>query len=92
MMTFICKSHWLGRAVLILLFAMTGMCALCRAQPSAQPSLIVEDIRCKGNALTRCAYIRGFLHLSAGDALSEDEIQNAKLRLSSLPGFVSDRS
>jgi outer membrane protein assembly factor BamA len=49
----------------------------------------VEDIRCKGNALTRCTFIRGFLYLSPGDVLSEQEIQSAKLRLSSLPDFVS---
>jgi outer membrane protein assembly factor BamA len=89
MTLFIRKSDWLKRAVLILLLAMTGVCALCRAEPAARSSLMVEDIRCKGNALTRCTYIRGFLHLSPGDALSEEEIQNAKLRLSSLPDFVS---
>jgi outer membrane protein assembly factor BamA len=79
------------KATLILLFAMTGVSALCRAESPERPALIVEDIRCKGNALTRCAFIRGFLHLSPGDALSEEEIQNAKLRLSSLPDFVSVR-
>jgi outer membrane protein assembly factor BamA len=89
MTSFIRKSHRLERAILILLLAMTGVCALCRAESPARSPLIVEDIRCKGNALSRCAYIRGFLHLSPGDALSEEEIQNAKLRLSSLPDFVS---
>jgi outer membrane protein assembly factor BamA len=89
MTIFIRIPQWLKRAALALLLTMTGVSAFCQAESPARPSLIVEDIRCKGNALTRCAYIRGFLHLSPGDALSEDEIQNAKLRLSSLPGFVS---
>ena len=89
-------SFTLARAVgplieasLILLVAMTGVSALCHAEPPERSSLIVEDIRCKGNALTRCGFIRGFLHLSPGDQLSEEEIQDAKLRLSSLPDFVS---
>jgi outer membrane protein assembly factor BamA len=89
MTSFLRKSLWLERAALILLLVLTGVYAPCRAQPPARASLVVEDIRCKGNALTRCTYIRGFLHLSPGDALSEEEIQNAKLRLSSLPDFVS---
>lgn len=95
MTTFGYESHRatgpLIKATLILLFAMTGVSALCHAESPERPSLIVEDIRCKGNALTRCAFIRGFLHLSPGDALSEEEIQNAKLRLSSLPDFASVR-
>jgi outer membrane protein assembly factor BamA len=77
------------RTTLILLLAMTGASVLCRAASPARAPLIVEDIRCKGNALTRCTFIRGFLYLSPGDPLSEEEIQNAKLRLSSLPDFVS---
>ena len=89
MTIFIRRSYWFNRAILILLLAMTGVSALCHAESPERSSLIVEDIRCKGNALTRCTYIRGFLHLSPGDALSEEEIQDAKLRLSSLPDFVS---
>jgi outer membrane protein assembly factor BamA len=79
------------KAALILLLAMTAVSALCHAESAEHSSLVVEDIRCKGNALTRCTFIRGFLHLAPGDALSEEEIQNAKLRLSSLPDFVSVR-
>jgi outer membrane protein assembly factor BamA len=77
------------RVSLILLLAMTGLSGFCHAQSPEPSSLVVEDIRCKGNALTRCAFIRGFLYLSPGDSLSEDEIQNARLRLSSLPNFAS---
>jgi len=84
------NAAWpLIKSTLILLFAMTGASALCHAQSPERSSLIVEDIRCRGNALTRCTFIRSFLHLSAGDALSEEEIQNAELRLSSLPDFAS---
>lgn len=79
----------LPAAILTLLAAMTGLSAHCHAESADRPSLVVEDIRCKGNAFTRCTFIRGFLRLSPGDPLSEDEIQNAKLRLSALPDFVS---
>jgi hypothetical protein len=82
-------NRGLTKAALILLFAMAGVPVFCHAESSDGFSLIVEDIRCKGNALTRCTFIRGFLHLSPGDPLSEEEIQNAKLRLSSLSDFVS---
>ncbi len=51
--------------------------------------LIVEDIHCRGNAVTSCQIILGYMHLAPGDRLDEDEIQDAKLRLSSLPNFVS---
>ncbi len=76
-------------SMLIPLIALMGIAALCHAESTDPSSLIVEDIRCKGNALTRCTFIRGYLHLSPGDALNEEEIQNAKLRLSSLPDFVA---
>ncbi|MGB6309624.1 MAG: hypothetical protein WBF89_17695 [Steroidobacteraceae bacterium] len=75
----------------ILLSAMMSVSALCHAEASSPSSLIVEDIRCKGNALTQCSFIQGFVHLVAGDPLREEEVQNAKLRLSSLPEFASVR-
>jgi outer membrane protein assembly factor BamA len=76
---------------LILLFAAVGLSVFCHAEPPEGQSLTVEDIRCKGNALTRCSFIRGFVHVSTGDVLSEEEIQTARLRLSSLPDFASVR-
>jgi hypothetical protein len=82
-----CRLNWALAS--LLLFAMTGASALCHAESPERSSLIVEDIRCKGNALTRCTFIRGFLQLSPGDPLREEEIQNAQLRLSSLSDFVS---
>jgi outer membrane protein assembly factor BamA len=77
------------KSALILLLAMTCASGLCHADSPERTPLIVEGIRCKGNAFATCSFIREFLHISAGDALNEDEIQNAKLRLSSLPDFVS---
>lgn len=99
MTTFIrVKTTFIGiKTAMILLSAMMGVSALCHAQTPERtplperPPLTVEDVRCKGNALTRCSFIRGFVHLSPGDALSEEEIQTARLRLSSLPDFASVR-
>lgn len=64
----------------------------CLAQettPETKPPLVVEEVRCQGNNSTSCQFIAGHLYLSSGDQLNEEEIQNAKLRLSSLPNFKS---
>ncbi len=57
--------------------------------PAAAQSarLTVEDLRCKGNESTSCRFILGYLYLSAGDRVNEEEIQNAQLRLSWLRIF-----
>ncbi len=71
---------------------MTYAPLFCHAAESPEStSLIVEDIRCKGNVSTQCSFIRGFIHLSANDPLDEDEVKNAQLRLSSLSNFASVR-
>ena len=54
-----------------------------------EPQLIVQDVQCKGNTATSCPFIVSFLYLSNGSKINEDEIQNAKLRLSSLANFKS---
>lgn len=59
------------------------------AESGENSGLIVEDMHCRGNAVTSCQFILGYLHLAPGDRLNEDEVQDAKLRLSSLPNFVS---
>jgi hypothetical protein len=59
------------------------------ADSRGNSGLIIEDMHCRGNAVTSCQLILGYLHLAPGDRLNEDEIQDAKLRLSSLPNFVS---
>src|SRR5579862_6171375 len=80
---FIAAMRMLIRSTLFLWLAMTCGSVPCHAESPERTALIVEDIRCKGSALTKCSFIRSFLHISAGDPLNEDEIQNAKLRLSS---------
>jgi hypothetical protein len=51
--------------------------------------LMVEDLRCRGNAATACEFILGHVYLGRGDALDETELQNAQLRLSTLRTFES---
>jgi hypothetical protein len=77
------------KSIVILLLTVACSPLIGHAQSPERTSLIVEDVRCKGNALSKCSFIRGFLHVSPGDPLDEGEVQNAKLRLSSLPDFVS---
>ena len=64
---------------------------LSRAEPTASHPLTVEGIRCKGTLLTTCDYVRGFVHIEPGSSLDEREIQDARLRLSSLPAYASVR-
>jgi Omp85 superfamily domain len=52
-------------------------------------SLIVEALHCRGNVHTSCRFILGSVYLVPGDRLNEEEIQNAKLRLSWLRNFKS---
>ncbi len=51
--------------------------------------LIVEELACRGNEVTSCAFILGHVYLAPGDAVDEDELGNARLRLASLPSFHS---
>jgi len=51
--------------------------------------LVIEDLRCSGNAATSCEFILGHVYLGRGDALDETELQNAQLRLSTLRTFQS---
>src|SRR5262245_59259233 len=51
--------------------------------------LTVEAVQCRGNATTSCDFILGQLYLSVGDKVNEEEIENAKLRLSFLRNFSS---
>lgn len=60
----------------------------CLAQDlSDEPPLVVQEVRCQGNTSTTCQFIAGHLYLSSGDEINEEEIQNAKMRLSSLSNF-----
>ena len=78
---------WLQRwlASLILLLPLS-----CFGQAATDPDrLIVEDLACRGNVATSCDFILGHVYLAPGDAVDEDEIGNARLRLASLPSFDS---
>lgn len=59
------------------------------AQGVAAEPLQVQEIRCSGNTSTSCNFIRDHLYLRVGDALDEEEIRNAELRLSALRNFES---
>jgi len=62
----------------------------CPARAANQaPEIIVQEIQCRGNFSTSCTFIRSNLFLQPGEPVNEDEIQNARLRLSSLPEFIS---
>lgn len=71
----------------VLTLALIPMC--CPAAASQSAPLTVEDLRCKGNESTSCRFILGYLYLSAGDRVNEEEIRNAQLRLSWLRIFES---
>jgi hypothetical protein len=78
---------WLRRW-LIPLVLLLPLSALGQAATDAQ-SLIVEDLSCRGNAVTSCDFILGHVYLAPGDAVDEEELGNARLRLASLPSFHS---
>jgi outer membrane protein assembly factor BamA len=76
-------QRWLISLVLLL-----PLSALGQAATDAQ-RLIVEDLSCRGNAVTSCDFILGHVYLAPGDAVDEEELGNARLRLASLPSFHS---
>jgi hypothetical protein len=80
----IMKSLFVG----VLLAAFAPVYCLAQEQDQDQ-TLIVQEVRCQGNTSTNCEFISGHLYLSNGDALNEREVQNARLRLSSLSNFKS---
>lgn len=60
-----------------------------RAQADDATPLIVEDIECRGNEATSCAFILDHLRLTRGARLDEREIESAKLRLAAIPSLSS---
>jgi hypothetical protein len=62
---------------------------LARAQTDDATPLIVEDIECRGNQSTSCAFILDHLRLAPGARLDEQEIASAKLRLATIPSLAS---
>lgn len=50
----------------------------------ATPELIIDDITCRGNRTTDCAFITNKYFQEIGDVLDNDEIADARLRLGTL--------
>lgn len=71
-----------------LALALTLGTACCMAFVETASTLVIEDLRCKGNVSTSCRFILSHLYLTAGERVSETEIQNAKLRLAASPLFI----
>jgi hypothetical protein len=67
--------------------------ALCYSQeaelndPNDSHRLVLESITCQGNENISCDFIRSKLRLHFGEALRDDDVQDAKLRLSALSNF-----
>jgi len=59
------------------------------AETIVDEPLVVQEVICTGNLITSCKFIRDHLYLVAGDALDEEQIRNAELRLSALRNFTS---
>jgi outer membrane protein assembly factor BamA len=72
----------------VVLFALLAPLARS-AQPAGEDALIVEDLRCRGNASTSCDFMLGYVYLKPGDELDEMEVRNAQLRLATLRVFDS---
>lgn len=70
--------------LLALLFSFTSL-----AQTASTDQLVVEDLRCRGNAATSCDFILSYVYMGRGDALDETELRNAQLRLATLRMFDS---
>ena len=74
--------------LLLLVCAMLPQFAQAAATTRGQ-QLTVEDLACRGNDTVSCTFILGQVYLSPGDPVDEEEIQNARLRLSVLRNFSS---
>jgi len=72
----------------IILLVLAPLCSRAQSADEQSP-LIVEALQCEGNQSFSCRSILGCLYLGVGDRLNEEEIQNAKLRLSWLHHFDS---
>lgn len=75
--------RWLLCMLLLLPLAAAGQSA------AGRDALIIDELTCRGNLATSCDFILGHIYLSAGDIVDEEELGNARLRLSTLPSFDS---
>ena len=82
------KTWWTHCAVAFLVAIVCAQ-APAFARDVSRPSLTVESLRCEGNVSTSCRFILSYLYLKAGDHVEDEEIQDAKLRLSWLRNFKS---
>ena len=78
--------RWLLAWILLLSASAFGQAA---PDLAASDQLIVDEFACRGNVATSCDFILGHIYLAPGDTLDEEELANARLRLSSLPSFRS---
>jgi outer membrane protein assembly factor BamA len=83
------SRKWWGDCAVAVLLAALCVQAPVYARDPLRPSLTVESMRCEGNVSTSCRFILGYLYLKAGDHLDDEEIEDAKLRLSWLRNFSS---
>jgi outer membrane protein assembly factor BamA len=76
---------------ILLAWALAALTPLVGSAQTGDPQLplVVEDVQCRGNTLTACAFIAGHIYLGPGDRLDEEELQNARLRLAAQPNFES---
>jgi outer membrane protein assembly factor BamA len=82
------RKWWRCCAIAVLLAAIYAL-APAYARDVQRSSLIVESLRCEGNVSTSCRFILNYLYLKTGDRLDDEEIEDAKLRLSWLRDFSS---
>lgn len=83
-------QRWLP--ILLLLLPLTLPAQESAHAPPPEESgdvLLVDELICRGNVATSCDFILGHIYLSSGDSVDENELSNARLRLSSLPSFES---
>jgi outer membrane protein assembly factor BamA len=83
------SRKWWGSCAVAVLLAVLYAQAPVYARDARRSSLTVESMRCEGNVSTSCRFILSNLYLKAGDHLDDEEIEDAKLRLSWLRNFSS---
>lgn len=82
-------KKWRARCATALLFAIVCVQPPAFARDSPSSPLTIESLRCEGNVSTSCRFILSYIYLKVGDHLDDEEIEDAKLRLSWLRNFKS---
>ncbi len=87
------KSKFVKLVSLIIVILSLDLKAIAQSQDikdqDEMQNEVLESIQCRGNLATECAYISSFININPGDKITDDEITNSKLRLSSLTNFES---